>query len=199
MLPPAQLAEALEIIKLVATHGPWSRAVQYRHLLGPPPGLRGSAQPLWGGAAKLAGARFTPQGGFDSIYLACHPVTAFIEVSALILLPGGPAPVCTPPWVMVTVNGVLHNVLDLTDENVRAALGTTAQEITGPWATLPHPPTQRLGQFAYHSKRVTAIKYPSAKHPGGLNLVVFPDRISALAGDVLEVFDPHGNLAQRIP
>ena len=29
-------------------------------------------------------------GIFDSIYLANDPITSFIEVSALILLPGGP-------------------------------------------------------------------------------------------------------------
>jgi RES domain-containing protein len=96
MLRLLPLAAALAAAKLASAHGPWSRAVQYRHLLGPPPGLTGPPQPLWGGAAKLAGARFTPQGGFDSIYLAENPITAFIEVSALVMLPGGPVPVCTP-------------------------------------------------------------------------------------------------------
>jgi hypothetical protein len=70
MLPLRQLATALANTTLVSAHGPWSRAIGYRYLLGPPPGLTGPPQPLWGGAAKLAGARFTPQGGFDSIYLA---------------------------------------------------------------------------------------------------------------------------------
>src|ERR1019366_2713846 len=72
-------------------------------------------QPLWGGAAKLAGARFTPQGAFDSIYLAHDPITAFIEVSALVLLPGGPVPIRSAPWVVVTVDGMLNSLLDLTD------------------------------------------------------------------------------------
>ena len=172
--------------------------MQYRHLLGPPPGLTGPPQPLWGGAAKLAGARFTPQGGFDSIYLAENPITAFIEVSALVMLPGGPVPVCTPPWVIVTVDGILNNLLDLTDAATLTALGTTAQEVTGTWATTPHPPTQLLGQLAYDLGRIAGIKYASAKHPGGLNFVVFPDRISVAAGNFLEVYDPHGSLAQRI-
>jgi hypothetical protein len=42
------------------------------------------------------------------------------------------------------------------------------------------------------------LTYGSAKHAGGLNLVVFPDRIAISAGNYLEVYDPHGNLAQRI-
>ena len=115
MLPPLQLAGALEIIRRGTARGPWSRAIGYRHLLGPPPGQTGPPQPLWGGAAKVAGARFTPQSSFDSIYLALDPITAFIEVSALILLPGGPMPVRSAPWVVITVDGVMNNLLDLTD------------------------------------------------------------------------------------
>jgi hypothetical protein len=92
MLPHLQLAAALVTVKLVSSHGPWSRAIGYRYLLGPPPGLTGPPQPLWGGAAKLAGARFTPQGGFDSIYLSHDPITAFIEVSAWFSCPAAPCP-----------------------------------------------------------------------------------------------------------
>jgi hypothetical protein len=32
--------------------------------------MGGPPQPLWGGASQIRGARFTPKGGFDSIYLA---------------------------------------------------------------------------------------------------------------------------------
>jgi len=77
MLPRLQLAVALANVKLTVAHGPWSRAIRYRSMLGPPPGLTGPPRPLWGGAARTAGARFTPQGGFDSIYLANDPITAF--------------------------------------------------------------------------------------------------------------------------
>ncbi len=198
MLPLLQLAATLANATLVSEHGPWSRAIGYRYLLGPPPGLTGPPQPLWGGAAKLVGARFTPQGGFDSIYLAHDPITAFIEVSALVLLPGGPVPARTAPWVVVSVDGILNNLLDLADAATLATLGTTSQEITGTWAATPHPPTHLLGQLAYDSGRIAGIKYASAKHPGGLNLVVFPDRIPLAAGSFLQVYDPHGHLAQRI-
>ena len=95
------------------------------------------------------------------------------------------------------------DLLDLTDAATLTALGTTAQEVTGTWATTPHPPTQLLGQLAYDLAsiagiNIAGIKYASAKHPGGLNLVVFPDRLSIADGNFLEVYDPHGNLAQRI-
>lgn len=198
MLPLLQLAAALQSAVLVSAYGPWSRAIGYRHLLGPPPGKTGPPQPLWGGAAKTAGARFTPTGSFDSIYLAHDPITAFIEVSALILLPGGPVPVRSAPWVVISVDGILNNLLDLTDPTTLAALGATAQEMTATWAATPHPPTQLLGRLAYDSGRIAGIKYASAKHPGGINVMVFPDRISIATGNFLEVYDPHGNLAQRL-
>lgn len=199
MLPPRQLAAVLASLPLVSGNGPWSRAIGYRHLVGPPPGRSGPPQPLWGGAARLFGARFTPQRGFDSIYLADNPITAFIEASALILLPSGPVPRRSAPWTVVTVDGVLNGLLDLTDPAVLAALGTTRHELTGNWVTSPRPPTQVLGQSAFNSGRIVGLKYASAKHPGGTNLVVFPDRIGVTPGDHLEVFDPHGQLAQRIP
>jgi RES domain-containing protein len=198
MLPLPQLAATLAAARLTSAHGPWSRVVEYRHLLYPPPGQTGPPQPLWGGAAKIAGARFTPQGSFDSIYLARDPITAFVEVSALILLPNGPAPVFTPPWVIVTVDGIMNNLLDLTDPATLTTLGTTAQEMTGTWVTHAHPPTQLLGRTAYDSGCIAGIKYASAKHPGGINLVVFPARIPGAAGSFLHVYDPRRNLDQRI-
>ena len=198
MLPPAQLAAVLGTLALGSARGPWFRALGYRHLLGPPPGLTGPPQLLWGGAASRMGARFTPQGGFDSIYLAGDPVTALVEISALVLLPDGPVSVRTSPWVMVSVAGRLSRVLDLTAPATLAALGTTEQEVTGPWVMDPHPPTQRLARAAYDSGRIAGIKYRSAKHPDGLNLVVFPDRLAGAVGEFLEVYDPHRNLRQRI-
>lgn len=199
MLPVVQLAAALPTAKLRAVHGPWSRCVGYRHLLGPPPGAAGGTpQPLWGGAAKLAGARFTPKGGFDSLYLASDPVTALTEVSALVALPGGPAPVFAAPLVIVSVDGVVSRVLDLTDAATLVLLGTNEQEITGAWVKVAQPPTQTLAQAAYDGGSIAGILYPSAKHPGGSNLVVFPDRLVVAPTDYLETYDPAGNLPQRL-
>ena len=96
------------------------------------------------------------------------------------------------------MDGILNNLLDLTDGATLAALDTTEQEMTSAWVKSSRPPTQWLGQLAYDSGRIAGIKYASAKHPGGLNLVAFPDRIPATAGNFLEVYDPHGRLAQRI-
>jgi len=199
MLPRPQLAAVLKDIPLVSAHGPWSRALGYRHLLGPPPGQTGTPQPLWGGGAKIAGARFTPASAFDSIYLASDPITAFIEVSALVLLPGGPVPVRSAPWVVISVDGILNNLLDLTNAATLSALDTSVQEMTGTWVSLSSPPTQQLGLLAYGSGRIAGIQYASAKRPSGINVVEFPDRLPHAPGSYLEVYDPHSHLGQRLP
>lgn len=193
MLKAQRLKTALAKAKLIAVHGPWSRAVEFRHLHVAAP------DPLWGGASKIDGARFTPQGGFESIYLAWDSITALAEVQSLVFLAGGPFQPLTPPWVLMSVDGVVSGVLDLTEKATLAALGTNEQEISGAWQPAPFPPTQMLAQVAYDSGTIVGIKYPSAKNlGGGVNLVVFPDRLPLTATDYLEVFDPHGNLAQRI-
>ena len=194
----AKLKTALTKIKLISVHGPWWRIVGFRHVLKAPGGKRGVPQPLWGGASKIKGARFTPKGGVDSIYLAGEPITALLEVQALVVMPGSMMPLRTAPWALVTVDGIVSNVLDLTDAGILEALGTNEAEMTGAWAKEANPPTQKLAQAAYETGKIAGIKYGSAKHPDGLNLVVFPDRLVPPSTDYLEVYDPHGNLAQRI-
>jgi len=85
MFPPAQLAAVLGAAKLASAHGPWSRAVGYRNLLSPPPGLTGPPQPLWGGAGlgegRLAQAEEPERP--DSVELGVFAIRAF-----LIVLPG---------------------------------------------------------------------------------------------------------------
>lgn len=198
MLQGLKLTAALSKAKRIAVHGPWTRIIGFRHLLRAPAGKRGTPEPLWGGASKINGARFTPKGSFDSIYLAWEPVTALQEVQALILIPGTALPLRTPPWALVAIDGIVSNVLDLTDDAIIKALGTNDQEMTGSWATVNNPPTQALAHAAYESRAIAGIKYGSAKNPGGMNLVVFPDRLSLSPSDYLEVFDPYGHLSQRI-
>jgi RES domain-containing protein len=147
MLHGRKLETALAKVKLIAVHGPWSRIVGFRHVLG---------------------------------------------------APGGTVPLRTAPWALVTVDGIVSNVLDLTDASILKALATHEQEMTGTWAKADNPPTQELAQAAYDSGKIAGIKYGSAKHPGGVNLAVFPDRLVPPSMDYLEVFDPHGSLAQRI-
>ena len=120
-------------------------------------------------AAVLGEAYMTPSGhasrlkaSYDSIYLADDPITALTEVSALVALPGGPVPVRAPPLVIISADGVVSRVLDLTDAATRALLGTNQQEISGTWVKVARPPTQTLAQAAYNSGGIAGIRYPSA-------------------------------------
>src|SRR4051794_10229079 len=110
MLHGAGLKSALSRIKLLSVHGPWSRVVGFRYLLHAPGGKKGAPQPLWGGASKINGARFTPKSSFDSIYLAWEPVTALLEVQALVAISGGTMLLRAAPWALVTVDGIVSNV-----------------------------------------------------------------------------------------
>jgi RES domain-containing protein len=198
MLPLAQLKVALAKVNLISVHGPWSRAVPYRHLSGPPAGQTGKPQPLWGGAATYAGARFTRKGGAESLYLADNPITACVEVYGLVLLPKGPTMLRLPPMVLLSVEGAVSHVLDLTDSATLTALGTSEQEVTGLWVTSNNPPTQSLGQAAYDCGRISGIRYGSARVAGAHNLVVFPDALGLVATDYLQVYDSYHELEQRI-
>lgn len=184
-------------------HGPFSRCVGYHYLV--PGGAHTTAgpQPLWGMGSQISGGRFTPRGSFETIYIAEDPITALAEVALFIQHPQAP-PVTfrTPPWVHVAVDGILLSVLDLTQARVQETLGTNRQELTGEWRGIQamgqEAPTQMLGRVCYETGRFDGIRYLSSKNPPkGVCVAVFPDRLRLPA--YLEVYDPHDNLAQRLP
>jgi RES domain-containing protein len=207
MLPVRRLREALLTLPTVTLHGPWSRAIPLRYLHGPPPGAPagGPPQPLWPAGAALRGARFTPRGGFPTIYLASDHQIALIEAQAVFQTPHGPVVTLDhQPWALVSVDGVLSGVLDLTDPAMQRALGTSLAELTGDWlytqSTGRTPPTQSLGRVVHESGRFTAILYVSARNPAhGRGIAVFSDRLVAGGADYLQVVDPDGRLGQRLP
>jgi len=207
MFSRSTLGKRLASLATTTEHGPWSRAIGFHLLKGPPPGAPATSppQPLWPGGAPLNGARFTPRGSFGSLYLAENPVTALQEVVSIFIPSKTAAPVTlkTSPWVVVTIEGVLTNVVDLTDSSVQKHLGTTVAELTGDWLYTQSiggvPSTQLLGQAAYEAG-IVALKYTSAKAVGtGNSLVVFTDNLAANVANFLEVYDEHGNLGQRLP
>jgi len=204
MLDEPDLTAALERITPQAVHGFYSRCVEFRHLS--PPGPRPAApsrKPLWGLGSKLYGGRFTPKGAFETIYLAGDPVTAMAEVSGVLYSPQAPMPLTAqPPWVLITVEGILLRVLDVTVLSVQSALGTNGQELTGAWRHMQamgqEAPTQTLGCLCHESGIFEAIRFPSSKSaPNGVCIAVFIDRLQPPS--LIKVFDPHGRLAQQLP
>jgi RES domain-containing protein len=207
MLSERDLWAALGTIQPTAAQGPFSRCVAYHNLVPKAPteespGRGRAPQPLWGMGSKSFGGRFTPRGSFETIYLAEDATTAFIEVGAIIKRGQSLVTLRTHPWVLITVEGNLPSVLDLTDASVVSQLGSHYQELTGVWRyrqeQTGEAPTQLLGRICYASGLFDGIRFPSSKNsPEGVCVAVFLDRLKPPA--FLEVYDPSGNLAQRLP
>jgi RES domain-containing protein len=201
MLHQEELRSALGSIPAVTIDGPWLRAVDARLLL---PGPAGSPDgttsgPLWGGGARIHGARYTPKGSFDSLYLASDLETLGAEIGAVVGASHRVSPT-KDPFTVVHVRGRLTHVLDLRDPAVRDALATTREELAAPWRFEPSPPTQRLGDATHGSKRFVALVAPSARGRGrGFVLAVFTERLGQFPPSFLEAVDASGTLSRRLP
>lgn len=78
-----------------------------------------------------------------------------------------------PRWVCALELDL--RVLDLRDPATGRALGTSARQLTGPWAPdAPNRATLRLMRAA-RELGVDAVVVPSAAWPGGWNVAVLPD------------------------
>jgi RES domain-containing protein len=200
-----RLRAILPTLPFKTIYGPWARAIGFHHLKIPDRGgWEPSPQPLWPGGAALQGARFTPKNGFNSLYLAADPVTALHEVVSVFTPPSGPIlTLRTSPWVVIIIEGVLSNIIDLTDISIQRRLKTTTMELTGDWAymqsTKGYAPTQLLGQAAFDCG-ILGFRYKSARNiGGGDSIVVFTDHLAQNKPSYLQVVDEHHNLMQRLP
>ena len=145
------------------------------------------------------------------MYLASDIDTALRETRTVFDVPGRPGfTVLTQPWTLLPVDGMIADVLDLTDRAVQDEIGTSLQELTGDWlvqqeryllgksATLP--PTQSLGMAAGECGVIAGLKYPSAKRVDqGISYLVLVERLALSASNYLEVVDPTRRLTQRLP
>lgn len=211
MIAEPALTGCLSRLPRVTITGTFWRAVPIEYLQSGPPGTPAGTppQPLWPGGAALKGARYTPIGGCNTLYLAPNGATALAEVEAVIFdMNGYVKPGKDHDPLLVFQSRVeLPAVVDLCDEANRRALGTSVAELTAPWlraqerykaGTGTMPPTQLLGAAACGTGLILAIRYPSYRHKGMQNLVVFTDHLSALGGRV-ELLDRKGLYAQTLP
>lgn len=193
MLAEADLRAIVRELPLISLSGPWTRAVLTRLLLAPPAGAPRAL--LVGDASAQRPYRFNPAGRFPVIYLAAEFETALAEVSLTLGQ--------SDPYTIVSINGVLVGVLDLTDADVMQRLGTNAQELSGAWRmfTLENreAPTQTLGRILFEETAAIGVRYASARRTGGTCLAVFTDRLVESGRSVLEVRDSTGQLWQRLP
>ncbi len=196
MLPEGELHRVLAGIDTVSVAGPFFRSVAFKYLSG-----AGRTVPniLSGVPGRDRGGRYNAAGRFLTTYLAESADTALSEGSHA-FLGSGVAAGLTRPLVMLSVAGRLARVLDLLDPSVRARVGTDEAELVAPYlldALKAETVTQRLGRVAYESGRFEAVRGPSAQHPGGHTIAVFPERI--VAPSKLEVFDPDRILRDTLP
>ncbi len=85
-------------------------------------------------------------------------------------------------------------------ELVKAVAIVPRVTLHGPWSRLEtSAPTHELGRAAYESGVITALKYPSSKHPDGWCLAIFTDRLSLNVANYVEVIDTSRSLLQRLP
>jgi RES domain-containing protein len=140
-------------------------------------------------------------GGPPALYVADKAGTAFAEgthsiTSSLagIILP--PAPV-----IVYAVDVSLERVLDLTNDVILNALGTTRTELQSPWASRVvsglNVQTHILAEVAYKSHRFQGILFDSKENPGGFNLVIWSNKVRTPA--FVEVFDPPDHLQRAYP
>ncbi|MBP9093444.1 RES family NAD+ phosphorylase [bacterium] len=148
------------------------------------------------------GARFTPKGGPPCLYVSAEPVTTLSEatgIASALVLAGLAIP---QPMSSFSMTVYLHRgLLDLTDTEVLAKLGTDLTELDGPWEQQvingDPVPTQILATAAYASKRFQVIRFYSHEDPGKVNIVIWTEMVKSPSAVV--VIDGTSTINERIP
>jgi hypothetical protein len=182
------------------------RATPLLYLLKPP---SGTAEPLYY-AGSADGRRWTPIGGPRGLYLSEDPATTAAELRTLVLDTTGSVQLVVADQHIVTlaIEAVFERVLDVTRAEVLSALQLTPSDLHADWAAEQHaaltlgvrpPITQLLARAAHATGVVTAIRFPSARIPFGVNVVAFPDRLDHTRGEYIRTTDKHDLFPQTIP
>lgn len=149
-----------------------------------------------GHGAAYYGGRWNPPR-IRAIYASLELNTAVSE-SYQEFLKFGFSPRSIRPRVIAGLKLELKTVLDLTDTHLCRSLGLKASElILEAWDTIQETGheslTQAIGRAAYHAG-FEGLLVPSAREKGGINIVVFPDKLARSSRvEILEKDDlpPH--------
>ena len=144
---------------------------------------RANSEDLVAGVGSLlTGGRWNPMGAFRTIYTSLHETTALDE-SRQQNLRQGVAPWMSLPVVVTAVDVDLDPVLDLIDGRVRRILRVTRERmVTERWWTIQEEGQEAITQAIGHLARdqgYVAILVPSIIHPSAVNMVIFPERLTA--------------------
>ncbi|WP_192930896.1 RES family NAD+ phosphorylase [Deinococcus sp. AJ005] len=129
----------------------------------------------------IADNRYSTANTFEALYTSYYDYLTIKEVTQDRIyqetLPGAG----TVANFVFSVRAECDGILDLTDPDTQAILGTNLQELTGDWRLLNEnkivAPTQMLGQVAHDFGTIRGIRYPSKIEPHRANLVIFKARM----------------------
>ncbi len=147
------------------------------------------------GAGK-EGARFTPRNGPPCLYASLEETTAEAEFKQNSFADFRNK--AAPPSVVYSLQTRLEKVIDLTNVSNLQKLKINQKELAASWRLHPkNTSTQTLGMAAYNCGKITALKYPSTRHSGGICYVIFTERLEK--SSFVELYDPQGIFTERIP
>jgi len=194
VFPADRLRSVLTAAPLISFSGHSYRIVEelWRH------------DPLSAVGAFENGGRYNPPRAFPVLYTAGSRITVLRETQALFdTADGHLADAPRNPDLLLTLDVALHAVLDLTQSDLCAQLGTSCEELASATpsrfilnARGRTTPTQDLGVACYASERISALKVPSAAHPSGHCLDIFPGRL--FTGEYVRIRDEHHRLRDEI-
>ncbi|KTS74569.1 RES protein [Pseudomonas oryzihabitans] len=148
---------------------------------------RWASQPLSGAGAALRGGRFNREG-VAALYLSLDELTALREyqqTSAFL-----------PPATLCSYSATLSALVDLRLLQRDATWDELWHDWREDWRHLRfeqhiEPPTWVLADLV-RTQGHCGILFPSLVHPGGTNVVLYPDLLGE--GESLRVLDPDGQL-----
>jgi len=146
-----------------------------------------ASRPTSGAGAARKGGRFNREG-VEALYLSMDEVTALREYQQT-------SPFL-PPATICSYTASLQNLVDLRQLSHGDPWDDLWHSWQEDWRHLRfdlriEPPTWVLGDLVLAAGH-TGIIFPSMANPGGINLVVFNERIKG--DNRIEVNDPHGRL-----
>lgn len=156
-------------------------------------------QPLYDLGPRQSGQRYTSVGGPRALYVSEHHGTSYVEATGMFTSVAAIAQQPAPAEVTLQFRVRLEAVLDITVDANQKLLNTNDIELKRSWEwqmAMGQPvPTQILGDVAFNSGKFQAIRFPSARLTGDINLVIWTDRV--VSPSFMECTDP--NYPQRIP
>ncbi|MGH9833128.1 MAG: RES family NAD+ phosphorylase [Blastocatellia bacterium] len=135
--------------------------------------------------SRIHGGRYNSRDEFGVLYLSCDEPTCLAEINYYLNKYGiDPASLSPEAKTMVDVSVKLTKVLDLTDPDVRLAIGVTEPDLKVEWEDVKRAGdeaiTQSIGRLAREAG-FEAIIVPSARHSGNNLVILNPDNLSAPA------------------